>query len=69
MHFFNNNMDKGISKFLGSWCNHGNSRLKKMLFIVNMQFDLTKLLNLIVDLEIKSQTLNMFNFIKKWNNL
>jgi len=58
--FFNNNMHKGISKFLGSWCNHGDSRLKKMLLIVKMQFDLTKILNLNVELEIKSQTLNMF---------
>jgi len=58
--FFNNNMHKGISKFLGSRCNHCDSRLKKMLFIVNMQSNLTKILNLNVELEIKSQTLNMF---------
>jgi hypothetical protein len=31
-----------------------------MLLIVKMQFDLTKILNLNVELEIKSQTLNMF---------
>jgi hypothetical protein len=60
--FFNDNMHKGISKFLGSWCNHSDSRLKKLLSIVNMQFDLTKILSLTVELEIKSQTLNMFQF-------
>ncbi len=63
---FNSNLQKGISKFSSHWFDN---RLRNMPFIINMQLinqNIKSSSNL--EFEIKSQTLNMFQLNKKWEN-